>query len=37
MGGDGFSEVADVTVEVVGMATDAPPQSGKGIRVRNPQ
>ena len=32
MGDEGFGEVGDVSVEVVGMATDALPLSGSGIR-----
>ena len=30
--GEGFGEVRGVSVEVVRMATDAPPTSDKGIR-----
>ena len=32
MGGEGFSDAADVSVEVIRMATDVPPPNGKGIR-----
>ena len=32
MVGEGFGKVGSVSVEVVGMATDALPRNGKGIR-----
>ena len=33
MGGEGFGEFGDVSVEVVRMTTDAPPQSAKRLSI----